>query len=81
MIKYRLSDETKELIARRIGLSVDQMIAMSADEIDKHIEKKIGKKLKLDNANWSIAGSHDSIYLSLGRLLYNKIANRYLARI
>ena len=81
MIQYRLSEETKELIARRIGLSVDQMTAMSADEIDRHIEKKIGKKLKLDNSNWSITGSHDSVYLSLGRLLYNKIADKYLARI
>lgn len=67
-----LNSQTKSSIERSTGLSFEKILLMSAEEVDAAIEKKIGKKLKLDlnfrqsKFPFSVRGS---VYLALGRFL------------
>ncbi len=44
-MSYQLNEKTKKHVSERIGIPYEQLIHMDWEEIDKHIEKKIGKKL------------------------------------
>ena len=41
----QLSEETKRVLERKIGLPYAQIIAMSPSESDAHVEKVTGRKL------------------------------------
>lgn len=45
-MSYQLSDKTKEIISRKVGIPYEQLIEMDDEDIEKYIEKKTGKKIK-----------------------------------
>lgn len=45
-MSYQLSQQTKELLSKRIGIPYEQLLEMSDEEIDEYIEKKTGKKIQ-----------------------------------
>ena len=44
-MSYQLSNKTKELLSKRIGIPYEKLIQMEDEEIDAYIEQKIGKKI------------------------------------
>lgn len=63
---YTLSEETKLGITKDTGINFDDIEDMDFDEIDKRIEKKIGKKICFKkNSNTMFA--RGSVYLSLNK--------------
>ena len=40
-----LNNHTRKSLSRRLGKSYDEMLQMSAEDLDALIEKRIGKKL------------------------------------
>lgn len=44
-MSYQLSDKTKELLSKRIGIPYEKLIQMEDEEIDAYIEQKKGKKI------------------------------------
>ena len=42
---FQLSNKTKELLSRRIGLPLEKLNQMSDEEIEAYIEQKTGKKI------------------------------------
>lgn len=44
-MSYQLSDKTKELLSKRIGIPYKKLIQMEDEEIDAYIEQKTGKKI------------------------------------
>ena len=44
-MSYQLSNKTKELLSKRIGIPYEKLIQMEDEEIDAYIEKKTGKKI------------------------------------
>lgn len=45
---YQLSEKTKENISRAIGLPFDEIVNMDFEDLEKHIEQRIGKKTTYD---------------------------------
>ena len=41
----KLSETTKELLSKRIGIPYEQLLKMDDEEIEAYIEKKTGKKI------------------------------------
>ncbi|MBT8773513.1 MULTISPECIES: hypothetical protein [unclassified Akkermansia] len=68
--KISLNEETKQAIARSVGVPVSRILEMDASELDAAIESKIGKKLKLDTKRnrFPLVG-RGSVYLALSRFL------------
>ena len=44
-MSYQLSDKTKELLSKRIGIPYEKLIQMEDEKIDAYIEQKTGKKI------------------------------------
>ena len=44
-MSYQLSNKTKELLSKRIGIPYEKLIQMEDEEIDAYIEQKTGKKI------------------------------------
>ncbi len=44
-MSYELSNKTKEIVSKRIGIPYEKLIQMEDEEIDAYIEKKTGKKI------------------------------------
>ena len=44
-MSFRLSDKTKELLSKRIGISYERLKQMNDEEIEAYIEQKTGKKI------------------------------------
>ncbi len=65
---YKLSEETIKRLEKNIGLTYEQMKTMDPEEVDKHIEKKTGKKLKWGAIRAGYSSGDDSVLLSLGRI-------------
>lgn len=40
-----LTDETKRILSKKIGIPYEKLIKMDVEEIEKYIEQKIGKKI------------------------------------
>ena len=76
----KLNEETKRLIKSHIGLSTEEISKMDWEEIDRHIEKKIGKSLKYDDLTKLPYQSRGNVYFSLGRIIGLKFINKKLAR-
>ena len=45
-MSFQLSDKTKELLSKRIGIPYEELIKMDDEEIEAYIEKKTGKKIE-----------------------------------
>lgn len=43
-MSYELSNKTKELLSKRIGIPYEKLVQMEDEEIDAFIEQKTGKK-------------------------------------
>ena len=44
-MSYQLSNKTKELLSKRIGIPYEKLIQMEDEEIAAYIEQKTGKKI------------------------------------
>lgn len=44
-MSYRLSEKTKELLSKRIGIPYERLLEMDDEEIEVYIEQKTGKKI------------------------------------
>ena len=44
-MSYELSNETKAMLSKRIGIPYDQLIQMDDEKIEAIIEQKTGKKI------------------------------------
>lgn len=44
-MSYELSNKTKKILSKRIGIPYEKLIQMEDEEIDAYIEKKTGKKI------------------------------------
>lgn len=44
-MSYELSNKTKELLSKRIGIPYEKLIQMDDEEIEAYIEQKTGKKI------------------------------------
>ena len=44
-MSFKLSNETKEILSKRIGIPYEQLIRMDDEEIEAYIEQKTGKKI------------------------------------
>lgn len=44
-MSYELSNKTKELLSKRIGIPYEKLVQMEDEEIDAFIEQKTGKKI------------------------------------
>jgi hypothetical protein len=75
-----LNNVTKAYLKEAIGLSYSELIDKDVEQIDKHIEKSIGKKL----VNQSRIGSFMSrgnVYLYLERFLDLRYFNKIFSKI
>ena len=55
-MSYQLSNKTKELLSKRIGIPYEKLIQMEDEEIDAYIEQKTGKKI-----TWPKGGKVDGL--------------------
>lgn len=62
-----LNQISKKSIERQTGLSWNQIVNMDVEELDKAIEKKIGKKLSFSKKYDSRLSGRGSIYLALNK--------------
>lgn len=72
--------KTEEYISKSVGLPYEEIVNMSDEDLDAHIEKKIGKKLK---PSCDILGffGRGSVYLYLKRLIKMEDIEKRLAKI
>ena len=78
---YSLSDAAKQNIVRNLQLSsFDDVVAMDAMSLDSHIEKKIGKRLRLSTAVGRLIG-RGSLYTFFNRLLTREWIDRQIEKI
>lgn len=78
---FELNKKTKQAIERSTGLSFEQIISMDAEEVDAHIERKIGKKLKASYRKGSSLVNRGSVYMFLERLVSRRTIDKKLAKI
>lgn len=62
-----LNQISKKSIERQTGLSWNQIVNMDVEELDKAIEKKIGKKLSFSKKYDSRLSGRGSVYLALNK--------------
>ena len=75
-----LNEQTQKSLSRRMGKSYDEMLQMSAKELDALVEERIGKKLTPAFSLKSMV-NRGSVYLFFKRLLSRGEIDRQLARI
>ena len=73
--------KTKNAIERITGLSSVEIGNMEIEEVDSVIEKKIGKKLKIDTRLDSHFIPRGNVYLFLRRFLSMRLIEKTLGRI
>ena len=78
---FTLKAKSKANIEKRMGLPIDQISAMSCEQIDSRIEKKTGKKVRLARPRKSCLMGRGSVYISQGRLIPPGEIDKRLARI
>ena len=78
-----LNEKSKRTIEKRLGLSFSEMSSMSAIELDKVVEQKIGKPLKFRPIADERLIGRGSVYLYLNRLFEfeHKKMDRYIDSI
>ena len=78
---FSLSDATKNNIVRNLRLSsFDDILEMDAVSLDVHIEKNIGKKLRLSTVIGRLIG-RGSLYTFFNRLLTREWIDREIEKI
>ena len=66
-MEMTLNQESKKSIEKQTGLTWSQIVNMDVDELDKAIERKIGKKLSFPQKHDSRLSGRGSVYLALSR--------------
>ncbi len=66
-MKMVLNQMSKKSIEKQTGLSWSQIVSMDVEELDKAIERKIGKKLSFSKKNDLRLSGRGSVYLALNR--------------
>ena len=74
------SNKTKETLKHRLGKTYDELMQMSAEELDALIENRIGKKLRPAFSLKSMV-NRGSVYLFFKRLISQNAIDRQIARI
>lgn len=62
-----LNKISRKSIEKQTGLSWSQIVSMDVEELDKAIERKIGKKLSFPKKHDSRLSGRGSVYLALNR--------------
>ena len=75
-----LNNHTRKSLSRRLGKSYDEMLQMSAEDLDALIEKRIGKKLTPAFSLKNMV-NRGSGYLFFKRLVSQNDIDRQLAKI
>ena len=75
-----LNNHTLKSLSRRLGKSYDEMLQMSAEDLDALIEKRIGKKLTPAFSLKNMV-NRGSVYLFFKRLVSQNDIDRQLAKI
>ena len=44
-MSFELSEKTKKIISRKVGIPYEQLLEMDDEKIEKYIEQKAGKKI------------------------------------
>ncbi len=77
---HTLNSKTKEMLKHRLGKTYDELMQMSAEELDALIENRIGKKLRPAFSLKSMV-NRGSVYLFFKRLISQNAIDRQIARI
>ena len=80
MSTFKLSSKSERHIEIFTGMNSAAISNMDAEDIDKNIEKRIGKKLTSDINDDRLIG-RGSIYLFLHRFIRTKWIDKILSRI
>lgn len=64
-----MMEETLRDIEKNTGIHPNEIADMDWDEIDRHIEQRIGKKLTYNRCNDPRLSNRGSVFLMLGRLI------------
>ena len=75
-----LNNHTRNILSKRLGKSYDEMLQMSAEDLDALIEKRIGKKLTPAYSLKNMV-NRGSVYLFFNRLLSQNEIDRQLTKI
>jgi hypothetical protein len=78
---FTLNDKTKRSIGNRIGINTNELVELDAEDIDRHIERKIGKKLKSEPERDIRLIGRGSVYMFLLRLIGTKEIDAKLSKI
>ena len=80
---YTLNDKSKVRIEEKVGVSFDEIISSNAMDLDKHVERKIGKKLSHSPISDNRLIGRGSPFLYLGRFItFNtKKLDKYISSI
>ena len=77
---HTLNSKTTEPLKHRLGKTYDELMQMSAEELDALIENRIGKKLRPAFSLKSMV-NRGSVYLFFKRLISQNAIDRQIARI
>lgn len=75
-----LNNHTRKTLSKRLGKSYNEMLLMSAEDLDALIEKRIGKKLTPAFSLKNMV-NRGSVYLFFNRLISQNEIDRQLAKI
>ncbi|MBW8001583.1 MAG: hypothetical protein FVQ80_06125 [Planctomycetes bacterium] len=77
---FVLSGELKDDIARKTGLSTDQISSMSTSAINAHLEARLSKKLPMRYPHKKLA-ARGSVYINTERLITPEETERKISLI
>lgn len=75
-----LNEQTRETLSRKLGKTYDEILQMSAEELDALVEARIGKKLTPAFSLKNMV-NRESVYLFFKRLVSKNDIDKRLARI
>ena len=75
-----LNEQTRETLSRKLGKTYDEILQMSAEELDALVEARIGKKLTPAFSLKNMA-NRGSVYFFFKRLVSKNDIDKRLARI
>lgn len=75
-----LNEQTRETLSRKLGKTYDEILQMSAEELDALVEARIGKKLTPAFSLKNMV-NRESVYLFFKRLVSKNDIDKRFARI
>ncbi len=77
---HTLNEHTRKALSRKLGKSYQEMLQMSAEELDALVEARIGKKLEPAFSLKNMV-NRGSVYLFFQRLSTKNDINKRIAKI